>query len=198
MEQSCGTARTQSKRHFGRWVLAVALGGAIGISAGHTVVASFSGSVAVVDGTSMAPTYSPGMRVYTAPIHTELQRGDVVAVDDGNEDYALKRIVGLPGETVHLWRGYVFINRQMLREPYLPRHTYTFPDQRTEWSAFVLGSSQYFILGDNREHSVDSRLYGPVTRKQIKSRVPADGGGVPTRFAAYTLPAEGKRTIRPL
>jgi signal peptidase I len=180
-----------------RWVATVVLAALVGVAAGHTVIA-VSGSVSVVQGMSMAPTYASGERVYTAPISTPLKRGDVVLMDDGREEYALKRIVGMPGETVHLWRGYVFINRLMLREPYLPKHTYTSPSQETETCVFELGKNQYFVLGDNRVCSTDSRNYGPIERSQIKSRVPMPEDFLRPTFAAFTLPQQGKRTIRPL
>jgi signal peptidase I len=181
-----------------RWLLAILFAGIIGIVAGHTVIASVSGSVSVVDGSSMYPAFPSGSRVYTAPISTPLKRGDVVLVNDGNKEYALKRIVALPGETVQMWRGYVFIDRKMLREPYLTKHTYTFPDALTEIPTFKLTESQYFVMGDNREYSVDSRRYGPVDREQIKSRVPSFGDSMRACFGSYTLPVEGKRTIRAL
>jgi signal peptidase I len=181
-----------------RWLFTVTFAAFLGIAAGRTVISSISGSVSVVEGNSMSPTYASGERVYTAPISTPLQRGDIVLMDDGREEYALKRIVGMPGETVHLWRGYVFINRFMIREPYLPKHTYTSPSQQTEIAVFELGPDQYFVLGDNRISSIDSRVYGSVARGQIKSRVPMPQGFVRPSFAAFTLPAQGKRTIRPL
>ncbi len=116
-----------------------------------------------------------------------------------SEDYAVKRIIGLPGETVQLWRGCVFINRQMLVEPYLPKHTYTYPIERARRGATViLGEGEYFVLGDNRLYSADSRAYGPVHRKQIKRRVPLPDDFVCAYFAPYTLPAYGKTIIRPV
>ena len=197
MKQIYGLSRRLWQKGFCRWLLAICFGGAIGVAMGHAVIVSISGSVSVVEGNSMAPTYQPGTRVYTAPISGDLVRGDIVLIDDGKSGYALKRIVGLPGETVQFWRGYVFINRKMLREPYLAKHTYTFPDEHNEISRFKVGEGQYFVLGDNRDYSVDSRLYGPVERDQIKSRVPFSGGPQAC-FAAYTLPVGGKRTIQPL
>ena len=178
-----------------RWCIAVVSAALMGIAAGHTVL-GVSGSVSVVDGTSMLPTYQPGARVFTVPISAPIERGDVVLVDDGKTDYALKRVVGLPGERVQIWRGYVFINRKMLREPYLAKHTYTSPDQSTELSSFKLAEGEFFVMGDNRECSVDSRTYGPVLRKHIKSRVPLPAGR--STFVGFTLPEPGSRTIRPL
>ena len=181
-----------------RWPATVLFSAFFGIAAGHTVIASLSGSVSVVEGMSMAPTFTSGQRIYSAPISGPLQRGDIVLIDDRKNDFALKRIVGLPGETVHLWRGYVFINRIMLHEPYLPKHTYTSPSQQNETCVFELGADEYFVLGDNRVISVDSRTYGPVTRNRIKSRLPMSAGSLRPAFAAFTLPQQGKRTIRPL
>lgn len=181
-----------------RLLISILAGAVFGIAAGHTVIASILGSVSVVDGNSMAPTYQPGERIYTAPISGQLRRGDIVLIDDGSHDYAVKRVIGLPGETLHLWRGYIFVNRKMLREPYLPKHTYTCPSQLNETSVFELGESQYFVLGDNRTCSVDSRVYGPLERSRIKSRVPLPDTFLRPSFAAFTLPNEGKRTIRPL
>ena len=181
-----------------RWLLAIIFGGFLGVFAGHTVIASVSGSVSVVDGLSMSPTFPPGTRVYTAPISTPLARGDVVLINDGNKEYALKRIIALPGETVQMWRGYVFINGRMLKENYLAKHTYTLPDPFTQLCRFNLIEGQYFVMGDNRECSADSRRYGPIGRDQIKSRVPSEGESTRGCFGAYTLPLPGKRTIRAL
>ena len=177
--------------------MAIALAAITGIVAGHTVIA-LSGSVCVVDGSSMVPTFLPGSRVYTAPISTPLKRGDVVLVNDGNKEYALKRIIALPGETIQMWRGYVFIDRKMLKEPYLSKHTFTFADPMIELSRFKLAPNQYFVMGDNRECSVDSRRYGPVDRSQLKGRVPSFGSSVSACFSTYTLPVPGKRNIKAL
>ncbi len=178
-----------------RWCVTVAFAALVGIAAGKTVL-GISGSVSVVDGLSMEPTYAPGARVYTVPVSSKLGRGDIVMLEDGDKEFALKRVVGLPNETVCLWRGYVFINRRMLQEPYLPKHTYTFPDERSGHFVFVLGPAQYFVMGDNRTYSVDSRSYGPIERKQIKSRVPLPESYPQASLTDLTLPDVGKRTIR--
>lgn len=178
-----------------RMSVAAAFAVFLGVGAGRV----FIGSVYVVDGMSMEPNYPPRTRLYGTPISTPLERGDVVLLNDGKEDYAVKRIIGLPGETVQLWRGRVFINRQMLVEPYLPKHTYTYPMERARRGAiFMLGEREYLVLGDNRFNSADSRMYGAVERKQIKRRVPLPDGFVSAYVAPYTLPEYGKSSIRPL
>jgi signal peptidase I len=195
MRQICRFIQKLWKNLPCRMVIASALAVVLGVGAGRV----FIGSVYVVEGTSMDPTYPPDTRLYGAPISTPLERGDVILLDDGKEDYAVKRIIGLPGETVQLWGGRVFINRQMLVEPYLPKHTYTYPmEQERRGATFILGEEEYFVLGDNRLYSADSRAYGPVNRKQIKRRVPLPEDFVCAHFAHYTLPAYGKTLIRPM
>jgi signal peptidase I len=176
-----------------RLLLGSALAVVLGMGAGQV----FVGSVYVVEGTSMEPTYPPGSHLYGAPISTPLERGDVVLLNDGMGDYAVKRIIGLPGETVQLWRGCVFINRQLLVEPYLPKHTYTFPSEPARrGSSLALGEDEYFVLGDSRLRSSDSRNYGAVRRSKIKRRVPLPNDFVCAYFAPYTLPEYGKTLIR--
>ena len=163
---------------------------------GVVVGRAFIGSVSVVEGSSMVPSFQPGSYVFTVPISGQLKRGDVVVVDDGTSKYAMKRIVGMPGETVHLWRGHVFINRKMLSEPYLANHTYTFVMDQPD--IVVLGANQYYVLGDNRPASVDSRTFGAVDRQHIKRRVPSPDNALHASFAPYTLPAPGKKLIQAL
>ena len=197
MRQLLRSGRNLWRHRTFRWLATICVAALAGIAGGRTVIGSL-GSLSVVEGESMAPTYATGARIYTVPVTTPLRRGDIVLVDDGHKEYALKRIVGLPGETVQLWRGYVFVNRRLLRETYLPRFTYTFADERTGTSRFQLESGQYWVLGDNRNCSVDSRRYGPVDLDHIKTRVPQPALASGAYLEAYTLPAEGKRTIQPL
>ena len=171
------------KLPYRTWLAAI-FAAVVGLAAGRT----FLGSVSVVDGTSMMPTYQPGSWVYTAPISTPLERGDIVVLDDGHRDCAVKRIVGMPGETVQIWHGFVFIDRKILSEPYVEKCTYTYPKGL---AVFVLEEGQYFVMGDNRINSIDSRSYGPVDRKQMKRRIPVPENSLRAHFDPYTLPTDG-------
>lgn len=157
----------------------------IGVAAGRNLL----GRISVVSGMSMAPTFEPGSWVRATPVVGDLGRGEIVILDDGKTDYAVKRIVGLPGETVHIWRGYVFINRRILLEPYLPKQVYTFPRERQ--AVFVLGPNQYFVLGDNRPASSDSRIYGPIERDSIKGRIPVSGVAPQPKFGPFVVKPYG-------
>jgi signal peptidase I len=177
--------KLQGRRNYFPLILA-----AFAAVGGLAVGRNFLGCVSVVTGSSMAPTFEEGTRVYTKPISGSVNRGDVVVVDDRSDDYAIKRVVGLPGETVYLWRGYVFIDRKILLEPYVPKRVYTLPRQRV--AVFELGPNQYFVLGDNRPNSADSRIYGPVERNQIKKRIQLPEGAIRAYFGPVRLPPFGK------
>ncbi len=178
-----------------RPAIAAGFAAVAGVIIGRTVLAP----VCVVDGTSMAPNYQPGARLCTARISKPLERGDVVLIDDGEEGYAVKRLIGMPGETVQIWRGKVFINQRMLVEPYLPKNTFTCPIERKYLGAnFTVGENEYFVLGDNRRESTDSRTYGPVPRARIKRLIPLPKSFTRARLLHYTLPDSGRSLIRPL
>jgi signal peptidase I len=111
--------------------------------------------------------------VLARTLDENVRRGDIVIVTDDRNEEVIKRIVGLPGETVTLFRGFVYINRQRLAEPYLAKLTYTFKrDQDNEAAvSWQLAGDEYFVLGDNRLHSADSRHYGPVPRHRLQRAV---------------------------
>ncbi|MCW5550728.1 MAG: signal peptidase I [Verrucomicrobiae bacterium] len=151
------------------------------------------GTFSVVDGVSMYPTFRPNDIVQARTLYTEAQRGDVVILADDQGCRMIKRVIGMPGETVALYRGFVYINNQRLHEPYLPRNTYTFKrDQDNERVvAWALADDEYFLLGDNRLQSTDSRHYGPVIRSQINLLVNIPANAARPGFTGIMLTATG-------
>ena len=114
------------------------------------------------------PNFENGELLLTEKVSYYLykpSRGDVVvfkAPGTRNVDF-IKRIIGLPGDIVHLEDGTVFINDQKLQESY--------ETQKTQGSLSVsLSQNQYFVLGDNRGSSSDSRSFGPIDQKTIKGK----------------------------
>lgn len=107
----------------------------------------------------------------------DYNRGDVVIVKQGNTDL-IKRVIALEGEEVEIKDNHVFINGEELDEEYLPTTVRTklpsseFSFFRNEGSVIVPENS-YFVMGDNREHSKDSRFkeIGFISRSNIKGRV---------------------------
>ena len=91
----------------------------------------------------------------------------VVLRDPEDNCYAVKRIIAKQGDTVMVKKGHLFVNGRELREPYLPEGTPTFTRPLYEEQMWICGVNQYFVLGDNRNNSADSRIYGTISRRNI-------------------------------
>ena len=148
-----------------RWPLWLALGVA-SLLVSHSLLFT----VYQVEGSSMEPTLRGGQRVWGLKHFNEIQRGDVVLFRHPSTQGKdmLKRVEGLPGETVRLAEGRVFINGVALEEPYVAPNHGLDPALDLEWT---LGDYDYFVLGDNRSDSLDSRRLGPVKRQWITGMV---------------------------
>lgn len=130
-----------------------------------------------VKGNSMYPTYHDGEYILTDKISYRLnkpERGDVIVFKspkDQEVDF-IKRIIGLPGETVKVTNGKVYVNNKQLSEPYLPASSVTRPGLFSrEGTAITVTSDNYYVLGDNRDHSSDSREWGLVNTDEFIGRV---------------------------
>jgi signal peptidase I len=134
-----------------------------------------------VNGHSMDPTLQTGEYLLTEKVSyrfSEPSRGDIVVfrapqaacVGDGC-DY-IKRIIGLPGETIRVAEGKYYVNGELLDESnYLAPTIVTKPGAFTEDEREItLGEDQYFVSGDNRPGSSDSRYWGPINKKAIVGR----------------------------
>ncbi len=139
-----------------------------------------------VYGDSMVPTLSSGDVIFAQKIATYFKsynRGDIVILDGKNmegytrKEYLVKRIVGLPGETIRIADGAVYIKPAdsedfyLLQENYLPAGTTTYvmdTGMRKGYNEITLADDEYFCMGDNRPVSNDSRNLGPFTVDRIK------------------------------
>lgn len=127
-----------------------------------------------VHGASSYPTWQENERFITSKIAYKIYepaRGDfVVIMSPANSDVDfIKRIVGLPGETIRISNCLVYINGRLLDEtPYLQSNVCTRTERYlAENSDLLISSDYYFLMGDNREHSSDSRDFGPIPRASI-------------------------------
>lgn len=133
------------------------------------VVHLFLAQATVVYGQSMEPNLRQHQRLIVDKISFRLhppQRNDIVVLDLPEMDELLvKRVVGLPGEQVEVRGGVVYVNNVPLPE--------LFPHDVTAYDMppITLGPLNYFVLGDNRSNSNDSRSFGPVHREDILGRV---------------------------
>ncbi len=122
-----------------------------------------------VEGPSMQPNLYTGQYVLADRLAYRLgnpQRGDVVVVEPSvpQPQQFIKRLMGLPGDTITVRSGSVFINGGKLTEPYIAGP----PNYSGTWQ---LGPDQYFVLGDNRNDSDDSHIFGAVRRDAILGKV---------------------------
>lgn len=126
-----------------------------------------------VDGSSMFPNFHDKEFILTDKIgyrSSDPKRGDVIvfhAPPPFDSDF-IKRVIGLPGETIEISDGSVFIDGVKLEENYLPEGYST--KNRSflqEGVPFPIPAGYYIVLGDNRDYSSDSREWGPISKKAI-------------------------------
>ena len=133
-----------------------------------TLIHFYVGTLYIVDGQSMEPNYHSGQYILVDRWQYNFgvpSRGDVVVLrfpgDPEHKKY-IKRIIGLPGERVEVTDGTVYINSIKLIEPYIPAGVLTEPNLKRQ-----LGSDDYFLLGDNRYNSSDSRIWGICPKRDL-------------------------------
>lgn len=134
-----------------------------------------------VSGPSMQPTFESGDRII-AVRHSKLQRGDIVIIDapDAPGELYIKRIIGMPGDTIYAKNDTVYVNGKALKEPYLTQYKKKMPKGQLYTNNFTLkqvtGVSKvpkncYFVMGDHRDVSKDSRYFGFVKQSQVVGEV---------------------------
>lgn len=136
--------------------------------------------IARVKGSSMQPTLHTGQWLLVSRLDYRLgspRRGDVVICHYPGRymdrwklirQSFVKRVIGLPGETIEIIGGVVHIDGEPLQEPYLDPARCRF---RRQMPTRTLGEDEYFVLGDNRDSSNDSRRIGPLPRSMLVGRV---------------------------
>lgn len=133
------------------------------------LITRFVGEARQIPSGSMEPTILIGDRVWTDKLLLrlgEIKRGDIVVFTPPiPSDYPyIKRVIGLPGETVEVRNGQVIVNGQPLQEPYIAEAPiYT-------WGPQTVPDGQYLVLGDNRNHSNDGHEWGFLDRGKISAR----------------------------
>lgn len=124
-----------------------------------------------VKGFSMEPTLVNEQIVYTDKTD-EFVRGDIVTLIyldpvSMTESIFIKRIIGLPGEHLEIKKEGIYIDSICYHEPYLAKDQWQGTFQEGHWNEIILGMNEYYVLGDNRENSFDSRMFGPVLEEKI-------------------------------
>jgi signal peptidase I len=138
---------------------------------------SFAVQAVHVEGLSMYATLDDNDYLIANKIDYRLhppQRGDIIILrpPTSNSTDFIKRVIALPGERLLIRDGIVYINGHKLDEPYLPE-AWTTLNNPAPWSVgdgAVIPANEYFVMGDNRNRSQDSRIFGPITRDRIDGR----------------------------
>ncbi|MBI2588298.1 signal peptidase I [Candidatus Berkelbacteria bacterium] len=129
----------------------------------------------VVEGSSMEPTLHSKQYVLVDKLNYRVRppkRGEIIVFrfpGSPSLNY-IKRIVGLPGETVEIKSGRVYINNNLLTEPYLNGNKTLISENLTTNFQKTIEPNEYFVLGDNRSHSSDSREWGVFPQTNIIGR----------------------------
>lgn len=133
-----------------------------------TLTHVYVGTISIVEGDSMAPNFHSGEVVITDRWHYLFgspRRGDPVVLrfpGDPEHTKYIKRIIGLPNEKIEIRDGFIYINGKKLDEPYLPAGLETNPSLVRQ-----LRADDYFLLGDNRSNSSDSRIWGIAPKRVL-------------------------------
>jgi len=118
------------------------------------------------EGSSMKPAIGDGDKILINKPLGDLKRGDIVVFyfPEDTSKSAVKRIIGLPGETLEIREGKIFINGQFLDEPYVDEK---FNQIKATRNPVKIPDGHYFVIGDNRDNSYDSRGWGTLSKELI-------------------------------
>ena len=117
-----------------------------------------------VDGDSMKNTLKNGDILLLYKL-SSIDRFDIIVLDEEKDnEKIIKRVIGLPGETVAIKKGKIYINDKVIDDEYAYGET-------TDYNKVTLKDDEYFILGDNRLISKDSRYFGPIKDNEIKGKI---------------------------
>lgn len=117
-----------------------------------------------VDGDSMKNTLKNGDILLLYKL-SSINRFDIIVLDEEKDnEKIIKRVIGLPGETVAIKKGKIYINDKVIDDDYAYGET-------TDYNKVTLKDDEYFILGDNRLISKDSRYFGPIKDNEIKGKI---------------------------
>ncbi|MDL2236803.1 signal peptidase I [Christensenellaceae bacterium OttesenSCG-928-K19] len=154
--------KSEKRKMAGGWVLTIVIAVAVAL-----VVRNFVFGIILVNGPSMLPTLhtSEWLAVEKVTRYFGIPaRQDIIIVKyPGEEDTYVKRVIGLPGETIEVRDSIVYIDGQPLDEPYVSNEPYA------DMEPVLVPEEHVFVMGDNRAHSWDSRNKntGPIAREEI-------------------------------
>ncbi len=124
------------------------------------LIRSYIVTPVMVSGTSMSPTLKGREIMILNKLDKKYTRFEIVVLKTDHDDI-IKRVIALPGETISCKNNKIYVNSRKLEDKYGSGIT-------SDFDKITLGKDEYFVLGDNRENSMDSRYYGAFNKKKIK------------------------------
>jgi signal peptidase I len=163
--------RRNVRRWIIEWVVIVLV--AVGVAFG---VRTFVAQTYYVPSTSMWPTLKDGDRIVVSKIFGAIEPGDIIVFKRPPAEHCggppvpdlVKRVIGLPGQTVSAHGGKVYVTGKLQPEPWLPKGKQTYT---TMTKPYKVPAGDYFVMGDNRRDSCDSRTWGPVKASYVVGKV---------------------------
>lgn len=122
-----------------------------------------------VSGHSMEPTLPSGTMVVYSRLHKNYARGDVVSVHMATGEYYIKRVAAVAGDEVNIAEGCLYVNG--VKEAGGWASGLTEPQSAAVTYPLTVPEGKYFLVGDNREVSIDSRTFGPVSQSQTRGKI---------------------------
>jgi signal peptidase I len=164
--QSSRTAgKSRWMRELREWTVSLAAATVVAL-----LIQNYAFAQTEVKNVSMQSTLTEGQRLIEDKISYRFEkpdRGDIVIINGPENDKRLiKRVIGLPGDILDMKDGDVYINGNRLEEPYVKGRT--FPNGLS--LPYTVPDGKVFVMGDNREHSLDSRELGPIDLASIEGR----------------------------
>ncbi|NPV90799.1 MAG: signal peptidase I [Firmicutes bacterium] len=148
------------KREVLEWIGTIALAVVL-----FLLIRTFVAEARWVPSESMYPTIKIGDHLMVEKVTKDVKRGDIVVFKptpgSGQKDDLVKRVMGLPGDTLEVKGGVLYINGEAQVEPYLKERMIT------EYKPFKVPADSYFMMGDNRNNSFDSRFWGAVPKENL-------------------------------
>lgn len=155
------------------WIIIIAIALVFAIGTRAYAVQTFS-----IPTPSMTPTLMPGDRVIVDKLSGQIHRGDIIVfhnvpADRGGPPILVKRVIGLPGEVISGNGSQVFINGKPLAQPWLPTLTGICADENRPITTMKIPADNYYVMGDCRGDSDDSRYWGTVPLSDVIGKVDA-------------------------
>jgi signal peptidase I len=146
------------------------------------LVRTFVFQIFSIPSTSMVPTLDVGDRIVVEKLFfspSDVHEGDIVVFSHppldqcgvSQEEDLVKRVIGLPGQTIYSQGNTIYINGKPLAEPYLPRYDPLGKPIASRQHPYKVPPGDFYVMGDNREISCDSRYWGPITGSSIVGKV---------------------------